>query len=94
MRGDPDIYFVYHPAFEKQVRELALAVGDLIPEEVEGELAIEPGPARLERERLLQDGGDPDELDATNTSLNATTTTLERTNTSSALKASLTKKRR
>jgi hypothetical protein len=93
MRGDPDIYFVYHPAFEKQVRELALAVGDLIPEEVEGELAIEPGPARLERERLLQDGGDPDELDATNTSLNATTTTLERTNTSSALKASLTKKK-
>jgi hypothetical protein len=52
--GDgPDIYFVYHPSFEKQVKELALAVSDLIPEEVNGELAIEPGPARYERERLL-----------------------------------------
>ena len=49
-----DIYFVYHPSFEKQVKELALAVSDLLPAEVNGEFAIEPGPVRHERERLLK----------------------------------------
>ena len=48
-----DIYFVYHPSFEKQVKELALAVSDLLPGEVNAEFAIEPGPVRHERERLL-----------------------------------------
>jgi hypothetical protein len=88
-----DIYFVYHPSFEKQVKELVLHVGDLIPEEVNGDLAIEPGLARMDRERALQEEA-TDELEATSTTLNQTqTSTLERSNTSSKIKASLTKKK-